>query len=84
MKYKIEIVDDENSGSFVSHLYFYKKIKWWGKLGWNLKAFHYLGRNYMCPKIYNKSTTVEEMFEENNQNWIKTYKIKEIHRININ
>lgn len=83
MKYKIEIIDDESKNCFMSHIYRFEKIKWWGKLGWKLYGSHYLGRNYMCPEIHKGLITVEDMFKRNCNRDIEFYNIKEIHRISI-
>jgi len=63
---KLEIIDDELNNCYVSKLYVWKDVSKWyqfKKYNWSIQQVHHLGKNYMCPEIYNKKIKIKDYFE---------------------
>ncbi len=82
-KYKVEIVDNQITNGFESHLYKWEKVNKWyqfERFDWKCYARHYLGKRYMCPEIFQGKITIEQYFERDNNRLFKDYNIVEVHR----
>ncbi len=83
MKYKIEIIDDNINSCYELAVYVWKRKHWYSSETWNWEYSHVIGKNYICPEIFQLKTTVKEMFDKEIKEELKREDLVEIHTINI-
>jgi hypothetical protein len=83
-KFKIEIIDNQIYNYYEYIVYKWKKVSKWyqiEKYDWCWEHSHTLGKNYICPEIYQKRITIEDMFEREVKRQLEIDGLNEVHRI---
>jgi hypothetical protein len=85
-KFKLEIIDNQISNCYEYKLSKFKKVNKWYEFErweWRFEQAHSIGKKYMCPAIYKKQITIEQMFNREVENLMEDKNIEEVHRIKI-
>jgi len=78
--YKLTIVDNTIANCYQYSVYEWKFKNWWAlQKSWNLVERHSIGKKYICPDIYKKIKTVEDIFNEDVEYVKNRYIFNEIH-----
>jgi hypothetical protein len=86
-KYKIEIIDNQISNCYELKVYKLSNINKWyqwyleDRFNWVWTHGYSLGKKYMCPEIYKKVKTIEELFDIEVKRELERDGIEEVHRI---